>query len=98
MMVSRCLIPKTGRDNPELNVNCTSVLVASVHKHRGGSQDALQMLLMLDLDSVEKLVQSFEFRCSWTAGLKVGRSPTTNTNIHSCKMAARNHSDQKYTL
>lgn len=32
MMVSRCWIPKTGHDNPELNVYCTSVLVASVHK------------------------------------------------------------------
>lgn len=51
-----------------------------------------------NLDFVEKLVQSVEFRCSWTAGPAAGRSPTTNTNSHSCKMAARNHSNRKYTL
>lgn len=56
MMVSRCLmrqirrhwdlgkldaIAKTGRDNTEVHINCMSVVVAGVHKHRGGRQDAL---------------------------------------------------------
>lgn len=51
-----------------------------------------------NLDFVEKGVQSVEFRCSWAAGPAAGRSPTTNTNSHSGKMAARNHRSQKYTL
>lgn len=40
-------IAKTGRENAELHVNFVSIRVACVHKHKGGSQDALETLLKL---------------------------------------------------
>lgn len=91
------ILKKTGRDDAELHLNCRSALVAGVHTNTEVDVRMLHKCFWgwFHLDYVEKRVQSVEFRCSWTAGPAAGSSPTTNTNIHSCKMAARSHGNQK---